>query len=506
MSANKDALRFILGLKVKQLRDAKGLSLKNLSNLSGLSQSYINEIEKGKKYPKVEKLLSLAKSLGVSFDNLVSAQLDNQLRPILDFLESDLYKNLPLEMFGIDQYDLYELMSGAPEKFSSFILMLLSLARNYDLNLEEIHRAALRSFIEAHDGYIEEIELAVQQAKIRYNLPQTRPATIDQLKNILTEEYNYSISFGQTGTCDQTKDIRSIYTYNGRPILLINEKLNPWQQIFVITKEFAYCALNLNQNSTESRVDGVRESFKDVLNDFKANYFAGAILLNEDSFLNVMRDFFSKDRYYTVDIERILAEYKIGPETFFHRLTQLLPKHFGMDKLFFLRFDTTHEFKGTRRYKISKEIHLNGPHGPQGIRLNEHYCRRWITLSLLDQFCNDDNPSDYKLGIQKSRMLESGKEFLCFSVASRSNLNEDGNSCITLGLELNEETKKVIGFHEDSAIVTKEVSKTCERCPVEDCSDRVAPPRIYNRIQDKAIKNENIKSLIKDVRENRSLT
>ena len=55
MSLNTDHIKLIFGLKLKQLRQEKSLSLQDLSNSSGLSMSYINEIEKGKKYPKADK-------------------------------------------------------------------------------------------------------------------------------------------------------------------------------------------------------------------------------------------------------------------------------------------------------------------------------------------------------------------------------------------------------------------------------------------------------------------
>ena len=60
-----ELLKFLLGLKLRKFRFEKGLSLQGLSKLSGLSSSYLNEIEKGKKYPKVDKLILLAKSLKI---------------------------------------------------------------------------------------------------------------------------------------------------------------------------------------------------------------------------------------------------------------------------------------------------------------------------------------------------------------------------------------------------------------------------------------------------------
>ena len=50
----------IFGLKLKQIRNEKNLSLYGLSKLTRLSKSYLNKIEKGRKYPKTDKIVLLA--------------------------------------------------------------------------------------------------------------------------------------------------------------------------------------------------------------------------------------------------------------------------------------------------------------------------------------------------------------------------------------------------------------------------------------------------------------
>ncbi|MBN8569774.1 MAG: helix-turn-helix domain-containing protein [Ignavibacteria bacterium] len=47
---NEELVKIIFGLKIKDLRSRKNLSLQELSKISGLSVSYLNEIENGKKY------------------------------------------------------------------------------------------------------------------------------------------------------------------------------------------------------------------------------------------------------------------------------------------------------------------------------------------------------------------------------------------------------------------------------------------------------------------------
>ena len=82
MAFHADNVNFILGLKLKTFRHEKGFSLKDLAEETGLSVSYLSEIEKGKKYPKPEKILHLATALGVQFDELVSMKVDEALDPL----------------------------------------------------------------------------------------------------------------------------------------------------------------------------------------------------------------------------------------------------------------------------------------------------------------------------------------------------------------------------------------------------------------------------------------
>lgn len=55
-------------LKIKQIREGKGLSINELSKLSGISASYISELENeqnNKKNPTISVICKLAKALEV---------------------------------------------------------------------------------------------------------------------------------------------------------------------------------------------------------------------------------------------------------------------------------------------------------------------------------------------------------------------------------------------------------------------------------------------------------
>ena len=100
MHIEDEYIRLIFGLKLKQIRTEKKLSLFGLAKLTGLSKSYLNEIEKGKKYPKTDKILVLSESLEVPYDHMVSLKLDKNLAPIGEILKSKISPKIMFLLTG----------------------------------------------------------------------------------------------------------------------------------------------------------------------------------------------------------------------------------------------------------------------------------------------------------------------------------------------------------------------------------------------------------------------
>jgi len=121
MNIEEEYIRLIFGLKLKQIRTEKNLSLFGLSKLTNISKSYLNEIEKGKKYPKTDKIALLSQVLDVPYDNMVSLKLDKNLAPLGEILKSKILKEIPLDLFGIQEADLIDIISNAPAKVNAFI-------------------------------------------------------------------------------------------------------------------------------------------------------------------------------------------------------------------------------------------------------------------------------------------------------------------------------------------------------------------------------------------------
>ena len=117
-------IHIIFGLKLRQARLSKGLSVTELAERSQLSPSYITEIEKGRKYPKADKILRLAEALGYDYDELVSLRLEPPLSFLETPLSSQLLQDFPLELFGVDPSTIIEVLTRSPAEMSALVKAL----------------------------------------------------------------------------------------------------------------------------------------------------------------------------------------------------------------------------------------------------------------------------------------------------------------------------------------------------------------------------------------------
>lgn len=64
----------LLGKKILEIRKRKKITQNELALLSGISQSFISDLEKGKKTPTIDTLNKLAKGLDCSIVDLIEIE------------------------------------------------------------------------------------------------------------------------------------------------------------------------------------------------------------------------------------------------------------------------------------------------------------------------------------------------------------------------------------------------------------------------------------------------
>ena len=92
-----------IGVRIKQLREAKGYSINKLANKAGVSQSYLRDIELGSKNPTV------------AFISLLCEQLEISIKDFFNDTEGIPFENEPLIQ------KIYQMTPLQREKLLDFI-------------------------------------------------------------------------------------------------------------------------------------------------------------------------------------------------------------------------------------------------------------------------------------------------------------------------------------------------------------------------------------------------
>lgn len=482
MKLSQNYIKLVLGLKLKQLRLEKNLSLTQLAEKSGLSISYLNEIESGKKYPKSDKIAVIAQTLDVSYDKLVSLKLSKQLAPIGDLFESNILEQLPLDHYGIDIRKFVALMSNASIQLSALVATILEMAKSSEMSENNFSRTALRAYKEFNDNYFEELENAVDSFVADNKIDYSPSLNYSRLAKILTDKYFYQIDESTLNKYPELAHFRG-FVKNGKTCTLyLNNKISDSQKAFIVAKELAYNHLNYKDRSfshSNLRLD----NFDHLLNNFRASYFATALMMRKEFILNDLREFFSKQKWDGDYLIALIEKYNASPEMLFQRISNLGPKFLGLNKFFFLRFNAREKINN---YQLSKEVRLNIRRNPGGFQSQEHYCRRWISVKVLNKLIEEQqsgNSRNIVSGVLHSKFYNSNDEFLSISVAKRSQFIPDECYSVTLGFQFDDDLKQKITFWNDSTIPFQTVNDTCEMCKIADCQERTAPPSAIEKLE-----------------------
>lgn len=497
MLKESDTVKLIFGLKVAQLRREQNLSYQQLSERTGLAISYLHDIEKGKKYPKYDKILALAKALETDYNYLVSLQASKKLKPIIDLVNSDFLKIFPLETFGVSLPKLLELLAETPDKINAFISTVIKIIRNYHLQGEDFYRAALRSYQDMHDNYFEDLEQSVRNFRKTTGLKETR-LTPEILENLLKKYFNITVDRKTLSTQEELHNIRSFYSPDDN-ILFLNHNLTSAHENYLLGKELGFQFMQIaDPRPYETHMTDI-DSFDKLLNYFRASYFSVALLMDE---AEMIRDIERMAEWDTWDPEaflQLLYKYDVTAETLLQRLANILPQHFGIKDLFFLRFFTGPEM---HKFEMTKEMHLSQLHNPHANQLDEHYCRRWISINLIRRLKATDR-AETTAGMlcdaQISRYWSTPNAYLCICIAKPDQDNPQDSTSVTLGLLVNDRLRQLFRFLSDPDLKVKDVHTTCERCGITDCGARAVPPVVLQHRKSKERIKAALKGLGKEV-------
>jgi hypothetical protein len=347
----------------------------------------------------------------------------------------------------------------------------------------------MRAYQQMNSNYFEDLERAAHDFRQVHGCPAGEPVAAEMLEQILIRDFDYRLDYEKLGEDPRLRGFRSAYRPGAPPRLYVNGNLLPAQRAFVLAREIGYQQLELEERALTSSWLRV-ESFDQVLNNFKASYFSGALLLDRATVEDDARRLFAETEWRPDLLIEAMDRFGATPETYFTRLTQLVPKRFGLEQMYFLRMSTLPD-GGVRLTKL-----LNTSDLPlaTGLGIHEHHCRRWPSLKLL---AAESTGSTAQVAAQRSHFRHEDLEFFAVSTMRRLSLDRQRRSSVTLGWLLDRKFRRVARFCRDPKIPNVDVDLTCERCSFtpEQCSDRVAEASVVLARQDRKDKEAAILTL-----------
>src|SRR5204863_2639409 len=161
---------------------------------------------------------------------------------------------------------------------SALVEAMVDIANTHQVGAEHLFRGALRAFQEHKHNYFEDIEEAVEEFDSNYGEPDAISYSYERLEKIIRDLYRYQIDESVIADEPKLHLYRSVLIPRDEPRLLINPRLTISQRKFILAREIGYQFLGLKVRALTSPPERVG-SFEQVLNDFKASYFAGALLI-----------------------------------------------------------------------------------------------------------------------------------------------------------------------------------------------------------------------------------
>lgn len=479
--AGPDNLRLLLGLKVRAARDQLGWTLQALSNRSGLAVSYLSEIEKGKKFPKPEKLLGLAAALGVAYEELVSTRVDEELQALSSFAGSEFLREFPFHLFGLEAGDLFDLVAGDPKRAGALLRTFGEIAVRHDVEVEELLFAALRSYRQLHDNSFPELEEAAERFRAAAGWSEREHLEEAELRAVLEHDFGYRIDDVALAAREELAGLRSVFAPGSVPRLYLNGRLGSRQRAYVLAREIGFRILDLRVRPlTSSWIKA--ESFDQVLNNFRASTFAGALLMPRRDVVRGLERLFGAPRFDRRALREMLDRFGVSPEMLFYRIAAVTPAAFGLKELFFVRF-----FRDSRREpaRLDKVFNLSRVQVPHGVSPSETICRRWPGVAMLEALAPGGDVSLEAPAVEARlcRFQSEPVEFLVFAMARPLALRPKAMTSVSLGFLVDDALRSVVRFLDDGGVRRVKVDLTCERCPLvpSACAERAAAPRILEQ-------------------------
>jgi transcriptional regulator with XRE-family HTH domain/predicted transcriptional regulator len=384
----------VLGRRVRHHRGKAGLTLDQLGAAVGKPAPYLSLLENGKKEPKVNLLIDIARALDVEVSDLLEtappSRRDSLEIALIRSQETSLFDSLDIPTIKptakVDNLTLTHIVGlhEALKERSS-----LGSAGSEDVRTAN---AAVHEHLNAHNGYLKEIEVAAREALESSGYSGEGPFSSRNLIDLAA-----SIGFELMPIDDMPTFARSIIdTRNHRIYIAQRNELRTRQARKAVLQTLA--GFILGHERDPDLATFLRQRMETA-------YFAAAVLAPEDSV--VARLMVAKENH-DIDVEDVKELFYVSYEMAAWRTANLLTRHLGIGCHLLVSDELGVLVKGYANDDVPV------PRDDHGGLETQRLCRRWgarVTFDSQDRFGTHHQYTDTPTGtFFCTTHVEAGRE------------------------------------------------------------------------------------------------
>jgi hypothetical protein len=329
--------KLFMGVRLKRLREERHLTQQALADAIGISLSYLNQIENNQRPLTVSVLLKLNAAFGIDVQLFSD---DDEARLVGELREALFDPGIGEE---ISSAELKEIATNMPAAGRAIVSLHKRLARTLDRSAaltarlgEDREEAGstfvaapyeeVRDFFYARHNHIDPLDRAAEETVIALGCSGRNMAPA--LENHLNEKHGVRIVRQDDASAS---GLQRSYDAKAR-VLYLPDRLRRGQEAFQMATQLAFLEAGRLIDEQLSNATFANQETRALARIGLANYFAGALVLPYDAFLDAAEEL----RY---DIDLLGERFGVGFETVCHRLSTLQRPGARGVPFFFIRVD-----------------------------------------------------------------------------------------------------------------------------------------------------------------------
>ncbi|MFD6136600.1 helix-turn-helix domain-containing protein [Isoptericola sp. NPDC060257] len=431
----QEADALTIGRRIRHLRTRRGMTLEQLGDAIGRAPSQVSMLENGKREPTIARLQAVARALGASVEDLLSAQAPSHR----DALE--------IELERVQRGSLFSALGVRPVKVgkslpTDALEAIVGLQRELErlhseraLTPEEARRAntELRADMRAQDNYFPDLEIVARG--LLDDVGHGRGPLPQRAVGELAAHLGFSIHYEP----DLPQSTRAVIDQLHRRVYLPSNGIRGRSEARSAVLQ-ALASHVLEHAEPRDYREFLRQRVE-------ANYLCAALLVPEREAVKQLRE--AKERR-SISLEDLRDAFAVSYETVAHRFTNLATRHLGIP----VHFMKVHESGAI--HKAYENDGVRFPADPLGTVEGQHVCRHWtarVVFGIADRLSPYYQYTDTPTGT-----------YWC---TSRVQDTPDGRFSVSVGVPY-AQVKWFLG--------RETTARSTSRCPDESCCRRPAEP------------------------------